>query len=51
MKKSDVTLRLETWCVKNTDPKIKTPKMAVVKIAARHSNGRFHGATNYTFQR
>lgn len=54
--RSGVTLRFETWNVKNRgqDPKIPTTQsntLAVNKVAFRHPNGQFHGATNFAVKR
>jgi hypothetical protein len=42
-KPSGITIRVETWRAPTKDD----PEAAKVKIAVRHSNGQFHGATNY----
>lgn len=48
-KSSGVTKRVEDWNVRNFDKSgsIKTDRKIVVKVAVRHPNGQFHGATNF----
>lgn len=43
-KSSGVTKRVESWTVKGDKPGTVTVK---VVVAHRHSDGRFHGATNH----
>jgi len=42
MAKSQISKRVETWTVHR-----KGTPVTITKIAVRHSDGRFHGATNY----
>jgi hypothetical protein len=41
--------RTEVWNVQNpsTSDRPTAPRVSMVKIAVRDSNGRFHGATNF----
>lgn len=42
-KRSDITKRVETWTLRRGESDERT----IVKIAVRHSDGRFNGATNF----
>lgn len=44
---SGISKRVETWTVN----KGQTNEKTIVKIAVRHSDGRFNGATNFVEKR